>query len=338
MKFISLGEIMGRLSTIDHEKILHSKRFDMNFGGAEANVSVTMANLGVEKSAFISVLTDNDLGNSVIRYLKSNNVETDYIAKTEGRLGLYFVETGFSQRNSTVIYDRKDSAIAKADPGIFDFEKIFKDYTWFHISGITPAISENALKLTKNAMESAKKAGLKISLDLNYREKLWDFQRARDVLSELAEYADMCIGIEPLNLLGTDGIDIKNGLSRNNPSLSDMDRVFREMEKTFGMGIIGRTARKSISSNRNALKGFLYMNGKTIETDWEEFDILDRVGGGDSFAAGLIYAVNHFEDPGQIIEFALSCSILKHTIRGDAGTFTHNEVEKYLKEGMDIKR
>lgn len=117
-----------------------------------------------------------------------------------------------------------------------------------------------------------------------------------------------------------------------------MDRVFHEMEKKFGIKIIARTARKSISSNRNALKGFLYINGKTIETDWEEFDILDRVGGGDSFAAGLIYAVNHFEDPEQIIEFALSCSILKHTIRGDAGTFTHNEVEKYLKEGMDIKR
>ena len=329
---------MGRLSTIDYEKILHSKRFDMNFGGAEANVSVTMANLGVEKSAFISALPDNDLGNSVIRYLKCNNVVTDHIVKTEGRLGLYFVETGFSQRNSTVIYDRKDSAIAKADPEIFNFEEIFKDYTWFHISGITPAVSDNALRLTKKAMEAAKKSGLKISLDLNYREKLWDFQKARDILSELAEYADMCIGIEPLNLPGADGTDIKNGLSRNNPSLEDMDRVFHEMEKKFGIKIIARTARKSISSNRNALKGFLYINGKTIETDWEEFDILDRVGGGDSFAAGLIYAVNHFEDPGQIREFALSCSILKHTIRGDAGTFTHNEVEKYLKEGMDIKR
>ena len=329
---------MGRLSTIDYEKILHSKRFDMNFGGAEANVSVTMANLGVEKSAFISALPDNDLGNSVIRYLKCNNVVTDHIVKTEGRLGLYFVETGFSQRNSTVIYDRKDSAIAKADPEIFNFEEIFKDYTWFHISGITPAVSDNALKLTKKAMEAAKKSGLKISLDLNYREKLWDFQKARDILSELAEYADMCIGIEPLNLPGADGTDIKNGLSRNNPSLEEMDRVFHEMEKKFGIKIIARTARKSISSNRNALKGFLYINGKTIETDWEEFDILDRVGGGDSFDAGLIYAVNHFEDPEQIIEFALSCSILKHTIRGDAGTFTHNEVEKYLKEGMDIKR
>ena len=253
---------MGRLSTIDYEKILHSKRFDMNFGGAEANVSVTMANLGVEKSAFISALPDNDLGNSVIRYLKCNNVVTDHIVKTEGRLGLYFVETGFSQRNSTVIYDRKDSAIAKADPEIFNFEEIFKDYTWFHISGITPAVSDNALKLTKKAMEAAKKSGLKISLDLNYREKLWDFQKARDILSELAEYADMCIGIEPLNLPGADGTDIKNGLSRNNPSLEDMDRVFHEMEKKFGIKIIARTARKSISSNRNALKGFLYINGR----------------------------------------------------------------------------
>ena len=329
---------MGRLSTIDYEKILHSKRFDMNFGGAEANVSVTMANLGVEKSAFISALPDNDLGNSVIRYLKCNNVVTDHIVKTEGRLGLYFVETGFSQRNSTVIYDRKDSAIAKADPEIFNFEEIFKDYTWFHISGITPAVSDNALKLTKKAMEAAKKSGLKISLDLNYREKLWDFQKARDILSELAEYADMCIGIEPLNLPGADGTDIKNGLSRNNPFFEEMDSDIKKKKKKFGIKIIARTARKSISSNRNALKGFLYINGKTIETDWEEFDILDRVGGGDSFAAGLIYAVNHFEDPEQIIEFALSCSILKHTIRGDAGTFTHNEVEKYLKEGMDIKR
>ena len=329
---------MGRLSTVNYEKLLNSKLLDINFGGAEANVSVTMANLGVEKSAFISVLPDNDLGNSVIRYLKYNNVETEHIVKTEGRLGLYFVETGFSQRNSTVIYDRKNSAMAEVKPEVFDFEEIFKGYSWFHVSGITPAVSEKALKLTKNAMAAAKKSGLKISLDLNYREKLWDFQKARDVLSELAGYADMCIGIEPLNLLGKDGKDIKNGLSRNEPSLEDMDRVFKEMEKTFGMEIIARTARRSISSNRNALKGFLYINGKTIETEWEEFDILDRVGGGDSFAAGLIYAVNHFEDPEQIIEFALACSILKHTIRGDAGTFTHEEVEKYLKECMDIKR
>jgi 2-dehydro-3-deoxygluconokinase len=329
---------MGRLSTVNYEKLLNSKLLDINFGGAEANVSVTMANLGIEKSAFISVLPDNDLGNSVIRYLRYNNVETEHIVKTEGRLGLYFVETGFSQRNSTVIYDRKNSAMAEVNPEVFDFEEIFKGYSWFHVSGITPAVSEKALKLTKNAMAAAKKSGLKISLDLNYREKLWDFQKARDVLSELAGYADMCIGIEPLNLLGKDGKDIKNGLSRNEPSLEDMDRVFKEMEKTFGMEVIARTARKSISSNRNALKGFLYINGKTIETEWEEFDILDRVGGGDSFAAGLIYAVNHFEAPEQIIEFALACSILKHTIRGDAGTFTHEEVEKYLKEGMDIKR
>lgn len=249
---------MGRLSTIDYEKILHSKRFDMNFGGAEANVSVTMANLGVEKSAFISALPDNDLGNSVIRYLKCNNVVTDHIVKTEGRLGLYFVETGFSQRNSTVIYDRKDSAIAKADPEIFNFEEIFKDYTWFHISGITPAVSDNALKLTKKAMEAAKKSGLKISLDLNYREKLWDFQKARDVLSELAEYADMCIGIEPLNLPGADGTDIKNGLSRNNPSLEDMDRVFHEMEKIRHKNNSKDSKKKYIIKQKCIKRVFIY--------------------------------------------------------------------------------
>lgn len=329
---------MGRLSTIDYDKLVYSKRLDINYGGAEANVAVTMSNLGLENTAFISVLPDNDLGNSVIRYLKSNNVDTQHIVQADGRLGLYFLETGFSSRNSTVIYDRKDSAISKAKLEYFDFDKIFQGYDWFHISGITPAISQEALELAKNAVISAKKCGLKISLDLNYREKLWGFQKARDVLSEFVKYADMCIGIEPLNLLDESKKDIKEGLSKNNPTIQEMDTVFKEIERVYGTKIIARTARKSISSNRNALKGFLYINGKTIETSWEEFDILDRVGGGDSFAAGLIYAVNYLNNPEQIIEFALACSILKHTIKGDAGTFTSQEVEKYLKEGMDIKR
>lgn len=329
---------MGRLSTIDYEKIVSSKKFDINYGGAEANVAVTLANLGVETSSFISVLPENILGDSIIKYLKSNNVEVKYIARNEGRLGLYFVETGFSLRNSLVIYDRKNSAIAEVNPDDFNFDEIFKNYDWFHISGITPAISRKAQELTLKALISAKKLGLKVSLDLNYREKLWGFQEARDVLSELVKFADVCIGIEPLNLLDNNGKDKKEGLSRNNPSLDEMHCVFKEIESVYGPKIIVRTTRKSISSNRNALKGFLYKNGKTIETNWEEFDILDRVGGGDSFAAGLIYALDKFEESEKIIEFALASSILKHTIRGDAGIFSHKDVEKYLKEGMDIKR
>ena len=329
---------MGRLSTIDYEKIVTSEKFDINYGGAEANVAVTLANLGVDYSSFISVLPENSLGDSVIRYLKSNNVNTSHIIRNEGRLGLYFVETGYSLRNSSVIYDRKDSAIAKVDADEFDFDNILKDYDWFHVSGITPAVSKNAQKLTLKAVTSAKKLGLKVSLDLNYREKLWGFQEARDVLSELVRFADVCIGIEPLNLLDENGKDRKDGLSRNDPSLEEMAHIFKEIESVYGTKVIARTARKSISSNRNALKGFFYKDGKTIETDWQEFDILDRVGGGDSFAAGLIYALDKFEKSEEIIEFALASSILKHTIKGDAGIFSHQDIEKYLKEGMDIKR
>ena len=329
---------MGRLSTIDYEKIVNSKKFDINYGGAEANVAVTLANLGVEVSSFISALPENTLGDSIIKYLRSNNVEVKHIIRNEGRLGLYFVETGFSLRNSSVIYDRKNSVIAEANSDDFDFDEILKNYDWFHNSGITPAISKKAKALTLKALVSAKKLGLKVSLDLNYREKLWEFQEARDVLSELVKFADVCIGIEPLNLLDDNGKDKKEGLSRDNPSIDEMHCIFKEIERVYGPKIIARTVRKSISSNRNALKGFLYKDGKTIETNWEEFDILDRVGGGDSFAAGLIYALDKFEEAEKIIEFALASSVLKHAIRGDAGIFSHQDVEKYLKEGMDIKR
>ena len=162
---------MGRLSTIDYEKIVNSKKFDINYGGAEANVAVTLANLGVEVSSFISALPENTLGDSIIKYLRSNNVEVKHIIRNEGRLGLYFVETGFSLRNSSVIYDRKNSVIAEANSDDFDFDEILKNYDWFHISGITPAISKKAKALTLKALVSAKKLGLKVSLDLNYTKK-----------------------------------------------------------------------------------------------------------------------------------------------------------------------
>ena len=208
MKFITIGELLMRLSPPDYEKIRTTSSYVVNFGGAEANVAVSLANLGVDTTVF-TVLPDNDIGRSAVRSLKANDVHTKHIIKADGRMGLYYLEEGVAVRASQVIYDRGNSAFAEYDYSDVDFEDILKDYDWLHLSGITPALSYNCRRMIDKAVKVAKKLGLTVSFDPNFRSTLWSFGTARDVLSKYLPYVDVLIGIEPIHVYNEDGTDVK---------------------------------------------------------------------------------------------------------------------------------
>jgi len=336
MKFIAIGELMLRLSPPNYEKLV-THDFRVNYGGAEANVAVSLANLGVD-STFFTVLPNSDLGKSTINYLKSNDVHTKHIIRSEGRMGLYYLEEGVSVRPSQVIYDRADSAFAEYDYKDVDFEEILKDYDWLHISGITPALSYNCRKMMDMAVKAAKKMGLTVSFDPNWRSTLWSFETARDVLSKYLPYVDVLIGIEPIHVYREDGTDVKDGLTMD-PSFKDMDRVFKAIDEQYHMKAIARTVRYVHSGSNNSLKAFYYTNGETYESKTINFEIVDRVGGGDAFSSGLIYALMDNMTPEDTVNFAVASSVMKHAIRGDTNITCVDHIKRLMKNSsFDVQR
>ena len=337
MKFIAIGELMLRLSPPNYEKLVTTHDFRVNYGGAEANVAVSLANLGVD-STFFTVLPNSDLGKSTINYLKSNDVHTKHIIRSEGRMGLYYLEEGVSVRPSQVIYDRADSAFAEYDYKDVDFEEILKDYDWLHISGITPALSYNCRKMMGMAVKAAKKMGLTVSFDPNWRSTLWSFETARDVLSKYLPYVDVLIGIEPIHVYREDGTDVKDGLTMD-PSFKDMDRVFKAIDEQYHMKAIARTVRYVHSGSNNSLKAFYYTNGETYESKTINFEIVDRVGGGDAFSSGLIYALMDNMTPEDTVNFAVASSVMKHAIRGDTNITCVDHIKRLMKNSsFDVQR
>ena len=335
MKFIAIGELMLRLSPPNYEKLVTTHDFRVNYGGAEANVAVSLANLGVD-STFFTVLPNSDLGKSTINYLKSNDVHTKHIIRSEGRMGLYYLEEGVSVRPSQVIYDRADSAFAEYDYKDVDFEE--KDYDWLHISGITPALSYNCRKMMDMAVKAAKKMGLTVSFDPNWRSTLWSFETARDVLSKYLPYVDVLIGIEPIHVYREDGTDVKDGLTMD-PSFKDMDRVFKAIDEQYHMKAIARTVRYVHSGSNNSLKAFYYTNGETYESKTINFEIVDRVGGGDAFSSGLIYALMDNMTPEDTVNFAVASSVMKHAIRGDTNITCVDHIKRLMKNSsFDVQR
>ena len=333
MKFIAIGELMLRLSPPNYEKIVTTHNFIVNYGGAEANVAVSLANLGVD-STFFTVLPNTDLGKSCINYLKANDVHTKHIIKADGRMGLYYLEEGVSVRPSQVIYDRADSAFAEYDYKDVDFEEILKDYDWLHISGITPALSYNCRK----RVEGAGGGGLTVSFDPNWRSTLWSFETARDVLSKYLPYVDVLIGIEPIHVYREDGTDVKDGLTMD-PSFKDMDRVFKAIDEQYHMKAIARTVRYVHSGSNNSLKAFYYTNGETYESKTINFEIVDRVGGGDAFSSGLIYALMDNMTPEDTVNFAVASSVMKHAIRGDTNITCVDHIKRLMKNSsFDVQR
>lgn len=325
-KIITMGEIMLRLSSPGQKRLVQSEFLEVVYGGGEANVAVSLSQFGHE-AYFVSKVPKHEIGQAAINALSRYQVKTDYVARGGDRLGIYFLETGAAMRPSKVIYDRAQSAIACACENDFDFDVIFKDAHWFHWSGITPALSQTAALLVEKACIAAKKAGATISVDLNYRKKLWTPKQAQAVMKPLMKYVDVCIGNEEDAELVLGFKPSHTDVTSGKLEIDGYKQIFKEMQEQFGFKMVATTLRESFSATKNGWSALLY-DGKSFYASKRYLiePIIDRVGGGDSFSAGLIHGLIT-KDPQNAIEFAVAASAMKHTIPGDFNHVTVEEVE-----------
>jgi 2-dehydro-3-deoxygluconokinase len=307
-RVVTFGEIMLRLSPPGHERFLQTPQFHATFGGGEANVAVALATLG-QPASYVTALPENPLGDACVAQLRGFGVETSHIRRQEGRLGIYFLEHGASQRSSRVVYDRADSCIARAKPGDFDWPKIFSGAAWFHLTGITPAISESAANLAIEAARAAKQAGLTVSCDFSYRKNLWKWGKSpNEVMPEIVRHADLLIA-------GPDDLKTRLGASPDCP-------------------MIVTTHRESHSASHNGWSASLNNRTESLPSrHYEITHIVDRVGTGDSFAAGLIYGLLNLPSQQEALEFATALSCLKHSIPADFCRISVDEVQALLNDG-----
>ncbi len=330
-KVVTMGEIMLRLSTPGYQKFIQADKFDVCYGGGEANVAVSLANYGHD-AEFITKVPENPIGECAVAALRKMNVETKHIAKGGERLGIYFLETGASMRASNVVYDRAHSSISTAEPGDFDFDEIFEGTDWFHFTGITPAISDKAAELTEIALKAAKKKGITVSCDLNFRKKLWSSEKAQKVMTNLMQYVDVCIGNEEdaEKVLGfkPGNTDVTSG----ELELAGYQDIFRQMVEKFNFKYVISSLRESYSASDNGWSACIY------DRDSKEFyhsrkynvRIVDRVGGGDSFAGGVICGLLDGKDFKSALEFGVAASALKHTIPGDMNLVSRADVDNLV--------
>lgn len=329
--YLSFGEIMLRLASPTHERFFQSPMLEATFGGGEANVAVSLANYGLD-AGFVSALPANDIGNAAIGELRRFGVDTSFVRRSGSRVGIYFLETGSNQRPSKVIYDRAHSSICEAAPGDFDWPAIFSGAKWFHITGITPALSQNAADLSIEACSTAKKMGLTVSCDFNYRGKLWKYGKsAPEVMRELVRHVDVGIANEEdcQKSLGIESdVDVKSG---ELDTAKYEDLTAKVLDTFPDMSVIAVTLRESRSADVNGWSACLRdAGGFRLSRSYEITDMVDRVGGGDSFASGLIFGLNAYEDRQQSLEFAVAASCLKHTIHGDFNRVSVAEVKNLM--------
>ena len=325
-KIVTLGEIMLRLSPKGNYRFVQSDSFQVIPGGGEANVAVSLANYG-HASYFVSKLPAHEIGQIAVNGLRRYGVNTDYIVRGGDRVGLYYAETGASMRPSKVIYDRANSAIAEADPSDFNFDEIMEGADWFHWSGITPAISDKAAELTRLACEAAKRHHVTVSVDLNFRKKLWTSEKAIAVMRPLMKDVDVCIGNEEdaqLCLGFKPDADVEGGKT----DAEGYYGIFKGMMKEFGFKYVVSTLRESFSATHNGWKALIYDGKEFYQSKHYDINpIIDRVGGGDSFSGGLIHGMLTYKDQAKALEFAVAASALKHTIPGDFNVVSTSEVE-----------
>lgn len=330
MKIVTLGEIMLRLSTPGFSRFVQSQSFDVNYGGGEANVALSLANYG-DEAYFVSKVPANEIGDSAINALREYGVNTSFVARGGERLGIYYLETGASMRPSKVIYDRAHSSISEAEPTDFNWDEIFNGADWFHFTGITPALGKKAQAVVLVALKAAKAHKVTVSCDLNFRKKLWTSEEARKVMNSYMPYvdyvigneedADKCLGFKP------EGTDVISGKL----SIDGYKKMFEEMVAKYHFKGACASLRESFSATCNGWSGIFYTDGKFYQSKHYEINpIIDRVGGGDSFAAGLIYGISHYKDGQKAIEFAVAASALKHTIPGDLNHVSLSEVETLM--------
>ena len=331
MKYLTFGEIMLRLKSPGHECLFQNGTLEATFGGGEANVAVSLANFGVD-AAFLTVLPDNPVGSACMGELRRFGVDTSRILTRQGRMGIYFLESGANQRPSKVVYDRAGSAIAQTAPSEIDWDQAFAGIGWFHITGITPALSESAMELSLCAVREAKARGVTVSCDLNYRKNLWKYgKEAPQVMRELTKSVDVAIANEEdvQKSLGISAaVDVTAGQLDREKYRALGDQVLREFPN---LRLIAITLRESVSADINGWSACLN-NGSKFYTSrrYEIRDIVDRVGGGDSFAAGLIYGLTHYQNHQEALEFAVAASCLKHSILGDFNRVSVGDVEKLM--------
>lgn len=347
-KFITIGEILLRLTPPDYEKIRTAAVFEARYAGSEANVALSLANLGIE-AAFFTVVPDNSLGKSAISELKSNDVNCgSIIYSTEEetpthRLGTYYLETGYGIRPSKAIYDRKHSAFSEYDFSKVDVKKLLADYTWLHLSGITPALGKNCKELVLTCLRTAKELGMVVSFDGNFRSALWSWEEARDFCTSCLPYVDVLFGIEPYHLwrdeMDHEAGDVKDDIPLQ-PDRMQQEKVFRAFVQRYpNIRYIARHVRFSHSCSNNSLFAFLWADGKIYESKKLTFDILNRVGGGDAFVSGIIYGLMNEYDPEETVNFGVAASALKHTIQTDGNiTDDASQIWNVMEMDFDIKR
>jgi len=325
-KIVTMGEIMLRLSSPGNSRFVQSQSFDVNYGGGEANVAVSLANYGHD-AYFVTKLPTHEIGQAAVNSLRRFGVKTDFIARGGDRVGIYYLESGVSMRPSKVIYDRAHSAISEAIPQDFDFDAIMEGASWFHWSGITPAISDAAAELTRLACEAAKRHGVTVSCDLNFRKKLWTSAKAQSIMRPLMQYVDVCIGNEEdaeLCLGFKPDADVTGGKT----DAEGYKGIFKAMMQQFGFKYVVSTLRESFSASHNGWKAMIYNGQEFYQSKRYDIEpIIDRVGGGDSFAGGLIHGLLTKSTQGEALEFAVAASALKHTIPGDVNMVSVAEVE-----------
>jgi len=332
-KIITIGEIMLRLSTPGYGRFVQSQHFDVNFGGGEANVAVSLVNYGFD-SFFITKLPKHEIGQSAVNHLRKYGVNTKYVIRGGDRIGIYFLETGASQRPSKVIYDRANSAVTSLNKEELDWEKVFENAAWFHWTGITPALGKKLQETLKSACEAAKKNGTIISSDLNYRAKLWSTEEAQSVMIPLMEYVDICIANEEDV---EKSLGFKAGQTDVESGKIDEQGYFelaKKLKEKFGFKAVAITLRESYSASRNGWSALLH-DDKDCKDPYRskiyDIQIIDRVGGGDSFSGGLIYGLLTKSNTKDALEFAVASSCLKQTIPGDFNLVSAEEVEKLAK-------
>ncbi len=325
-RVVTFGEIMMRLNPEGYLRLVQADRYEVSFAGGEANVAVSLANYGLD-AAFVSKLPAHEIGECVVRELRRNGVDTSLLLRGGPRLGVYFVEKGASQRASKVIYDRAGSSFATGGAGEYDWDKILEGADWFHWTGITPALSDGCAEACLNACKAARKRGITVSCDLNYRKKLWSREKAGEVMSRLMPYVDVCIANEEdakdVFGIAAAGTDIENGQL----SHAGYVDVARQICRRFGCGKVAVTLRGSLSASDNDWAGMLYDGREAFFSRTYRVHIVDRVGGGDSFGGGLIYALLSGYDGQRAIDFAVAASCLKHSIEHDFNLVSAAEVE-----------
>lgn len=323
---VTFGEIMLRLAPQGYLRFLQEPEFQATFGGGEANVAVSLANYGIS-TAFVTALPKNDIGEAAIRTLRYHGVDTSYISRSGQRVGIYYLEKGASQRPSKVIYDRAHSSIAEAAREEFDWERIFEGAEWFHFTGITPALGDSAAAICLDAVRAAKEKGVTVSCDLNYRKNLWTTEKASQVMGELMKYVDVCIANE-------EDAEKVFGIKAGNTSVEagTLDKagyvdVAKQLRDRFGLRYVAITLRTSLSASDNRWAAMLYNGTEDFLSREYTMHIVDRVGGGDSFAGGLIYGLMTGKTERDALEFAVAASCLKHSVEGDFNLVNAKEVE-----------